>query len=34
MDGEDGPFQPGGRGGPKKDVDTNKFYDLLGVEKN
>lgn len=22
------------RGGPKKDVDTKKFYDLLGVEKN
>jgi len=24
----------GGHGGPKKDVDTNKFYDLIGVTKN
>ena len=25
---------PGGpRGGPKKDVDTKKYYDLLGVSK-
>jgi len=23
----------GPRGGPKKDVDTKKFYDLLGVSK-
>lgn len=23
----------GGRAGPKKDVDTKKFYDLLGVSK-
>lgn len=22
------------RGGSKKDVDTKKFYDLLGIEKN
>lgn len=22
------------RGGPKKDVDTKRLYDLLGVEKN
>ena len=21
------------RGGPKKDVDNNKFYDLIGVPK-
>jgi len=24
---------PGGPGGPKKDVDTQKYYDLLGVSK-
>ena len=24
----------GGGGGPKKDVDTSKFYDLLEVEKS
>ena len=23
----------GGRGGPPKEVDNSKFYDLLGVEK-
>ena len=23
-----------GGGGPKKDVDTNKFYEILGVDKN
>lgn len=22
------------RGGPKKDVDTQKFYDVLGITKN
>jgi DnaJ family protein A protein 2 len=22
------------RGGPKKEVDTSKYYDLLGVAKN
>lgn len=22
-----------GQGGPKKEVDTQKFYDLLGVDK-
>jgi len=27
---------PGGmpRGGPKKEVDNSKFYELLGVDKN
>jgi len=24
----------GGRGGPDKDVDTTKYYKVLGVEKN
>ena len=24
---------PGGPGGPKKDVDTQKYYDVLGVSK-
>lgn len=23
----------GGRGGPRKEVDNSKFYELLGVEK-
>lgn len=25
---------PGGRGGPKKDVDTTKFYEILEVDKD
>lgn len=25
---------PRGRGGPKKEVDNKRFYDLLGVPKN
>merc|ERR1719163_2279304 len=29
-----GGFPGGGRRGPKKDVDTTKFYKLLEVEKN
>ena len=24
---------PGGHGGPKKEVDTQKFYDVLGISK-
>ena len=24
----------GGRGGPKKEVDNKRYYDLLGVEKD
>lgn len=24
----------GAAGGPKKDVDTHKFYDILGVKKD
>lgn len=28
-----GPFGAG-RGGPKKEVDTTKYYNLVGVEKN
>ena len=24
---------PGGRGGPKREVDNNKYYDLIGVPK-
>ena len=24
----------GGRGGPKKEVDNSKYYDLIGVSKN
>ena len=29
-----GGFPGGGRRGPKKDIDTNRYYELLGVEKN
>ena len=25
---------PGGRGGPKKEVDNSKYYDLIGVPKS
>ena len=25
---------PGGRGGPKKEVDNKKYYELLGVDKD
>lgn len=25
---------PGGRRGPEKEVDTQKYYDLLGVSKD
>ena len=32
-DDEDGGFPGMGRGGPPKDVDTQKLYDVLGVEK-
>ena len=34
MDEDDFPGMGGGMGGPKKDVDTQKLYDVLGVEKN
>ena len=33
MDEDDFPGM-GGRGGPKKDVDTQKLYDVLGVPKD
>lgn len=31
---DDFPGMGGGRGGPPKDVDTQKLYDVLGVEKS
>jgi len=31
---EFGGMPGGGRGGPKKEVDNKKYYDLLGVEKD
>jgi DnaJ family protein A protein 2 len=33
-DDDDMPPGFGGHRGPPKDVDTNKYYELLGVEKN
>ena len=32
-DDDEGGFPGMGRRGPPKDVDTKKFYDILGVEK-
>jgi len=29
-----GPGGMPGRGGPKKEVDNKKYYELLGVDKN
>ena len=40
MDDDDGPFGGGfpggmpGRGGPPKEVDNQKLYDVLGVKKD
>lgn len=31
---EMGGGMPGGRRGPKKEVDNSRFYELIGVEKN